>query len=124
MTVKIEALPPVGAEGKEILAVVVEGKLEADDYAALVPEIERLVTEQGKVDLLVQLVDFGGWSAGAAWEDTKLGVRHFNDIGKLAIVGDSLWEKGMALFVKPFTGATVKYFDVADSSEAIAWLRT
>jgi hypothetical protein len=123
MAVTIKTLPPVEDDGKEILTVKVVGKLEVEDYEALVPELERLLEARDKIDLLVQLVDFGGWSAGAAWEDTKLGVRHFHDIARLAIVGESLWEQGMTLFARPFTAARVRYFDVADTGEAIAWLR-
>lgn len=41
-------------------------------------------------------------------------VKHFNDIERLAIVGDSKGEKGMAIFCKPFTTATVRHFDVSE----------
>ncbi|MBU2501568.1 STAS/SEC14 domain-containing protein [bacterium] len=110
-------------DGPELLAISARGKLEVEDYEQLVPAMERLIDKQGAVDLLVQLEDFAGWSAGAAWEDTKVGIRHFNDVRRMAIVGDSLWQKGMALFVKPFTAATVRYFDVAETPAAISWLR-
>jgi len=60
--------------------------------------------------MVVDLVDFHGWTAGGGWEDTKFGVRHFNDIERLAIVGDKTWEKGMAYFCKVFTLAKVRYF--------------
>ncbi|SFI52823.1 hypothetical protein SAMN05428978_10159 [Nitrosomonas sp. Nm34] len=43
--------------------------------------------------MLVELVHFHGSTAGAAWEDTKFAVRQFNDIERLAIVGDKAWEK-------------------------------
>lgn len=42
----------------------------------------------GKVNMLLVLIDFRGWTAGAAWEDTKFGVRHYNDINRMPIVGD------------------------------------
>lgn len=123
MAVTIDILPPVLNEDRKILCINVKDKIEADDYGQLAPAMDRLIENQGQVDLLVQLENFSGWSAGAAWEDTKLGIRHFNDVRRLAIVGDSLWEKGMTLFVKPFTTASVRYFDVAETGEAIAWLR-
>ncbi|MDH5552887.1 MAG: STAS/SEC14 domain-containing protein, partial [Nitrosomonas sp.] len=63
------------------------------------------------------------WTASAAWEDTKFGVRHFSDIERLAIVGDKTWEKGMAYFCKAFTLAKVRYFDVSERDEAQAWAR-
>jgi len=123
MSVIINILPPVMEEGPELLSISVRGKLEVDDYEQFVPAMERLIDKQGTVDLLIQLEDFTGWSAGAAWEDTKLGIRHFHDVRRMALVGDSLWQKGMALFVKPFTTAEVRYFDVAKTSAALSWLR-
>jgi len=75
-----------------------------------------------KVRILVELVDFHGWTAAAAWEDTKFGMRHFSDIERMAIVGDEAWEKGMALLLKPFTKAKVKYFDANQMAAAKTWI--
>ena len=69
------------------------------------------------------MMDFHGWSASAAWEDTKFGVKHFNDIERLAIVGENQWEKGMAFITKPFTMAKVHYFDITEREAAERWLK-
>ena len=50
-------------------------------------------------------------------------VRDFSDIEKLAVVGDAKWETGVTMFVKPFTGAEVRYFDFKDIGQAKQWLR-
>jgi hypothetical protein len=49
-------------------------------------------------------------------------VKHFNDIERLAIVGEERWHKWMASFCKPFTTATVRYFTFAQIDQAHAWL--
>ena len=100
----------------------ITGKLEKEDYDLFVPAMEEQIRTHGKLSLMVELLDFHGWSVSAAWEDTKFGVKHFNDIKRLAIVGDKGWEKGMAFFCKAFTSAKVKYFDVSERDEAFAWL--
>ena len=56
------------------------------------------------------------------WEDLKFDYKHFRDIEKLAIVGESKWEQGMATFCKPFTSAKIQYFDHEKLDEAIAWV--
>ncbi|HNO75037.1 MAG TPA: STAS/SEC14 domain-containing protein [Nitrosomonas mobilis] len=109
-------------EGK-FIHLTIAGKLEKEDYDIFAPEIDQQIKQYGKINLLVELIDFHGWTAGAAWEDTKLGVRHFNDIERLAIVGDKTWEKGMAYFSKAFTLAKVRYFDISERDEAEAWIR-
>lgn len=108
-------------DGK-LLVVHVTGKLVAADYEHFVPEFERLVELHGKLHVLFDMTGFHGWTAGAAWEDTKFAVHHFSDIDRLAVVGEKKWQHGMATFCKPFTKATVKYFDHTDAIEARNWL--
>jgi hypothetical protein len=108
--------------GGKILVVHASGKLAKADYAHFVPEFERLVRLHGKLRLLFDMTDFHGWDAGAAWEDFKLGIKHFADIERLAIIGDKKWQHCMAMFCKPFTKATIRYFDHADATEARKWL--
>jgi len=69
------------------------------------------------------MVDFHGWHAGALWEDMKFDLRHFADIERLALVGETRWQKAMGIFCKPFTKAEIKYFDLNDIDEAYAWIR-
>ena len=108
--------------GGRVLDVQVSGKLTATDYEMFVPEFERLVKQHGKVRVLFEMVDFHGWEAGALWDDIKFDLKHFSDIERLAMVGDKQWEKGMSLFCRPFTAATIRYFDRGVLGDARAWL--
>jgi hypothetical protein len=108
-------------EGK-FIHLKITGKLETEDYEFFVPEIEQQIKQFGKMNMLLELSDFHGWTAGAAWEDTKFGIKHFNDIKHLAIIGDKAWEKGMAYFCKVFMTAKVKYFDVSERDKAMTWI--
>jgi hypothetical protein len=112
------------ANGGKLLEVHVSGKLTHDDYKRLVPTFERLVKQHGKLRVLFEMADFHGWEAGALWDDIKLDVQHFADIERLAMVGDKAWEKGMSVFCRPFTTATIRYFDRAAAADARAWLTT
>ena len=98
-------------------------KLSKQDYDEFIPRIEGLMEKGPKIRLVVELHDFKGWTAGALWEDTKFAARHFNDIERLAVVGDARWEKGVAVFIKPFTKAVVRYFDMKDVEKAHKWVR-
>jgi hypothetical protein len=108
--------------GGKFLAVHVSGKVVKDDYQHFVPEFERLTKLHGKLRVLFDMVGFHGWELGALWEDVKFDVKHFSDIERLAMVGDKKWEHGMAMFCKPFTTATIRYFDHADAEKAREWL--
>ncbi len=108
-------------EGR-ILEVHVSGKLTHGDYEQFVPAFERLVKQHGKIRVLFEMVDFHGWDAGALWDDIKFDVKHFGDIERMAMLGDKSWEKGMSTFCRPFTTATIRYFDHTAIEDARAWL--
>lgn len=108
-------------DGK-ILEVHVSGKLVGQDYQRFVPMFEELLKSHGKLRLLFEMSDFHGWNAEAFWDDIKFDVKHYNDIQRVAMVGESRWQRWMAAFCEPFTAATVRYFDKADLSQARAWL--
>ncbi|MGA3269332.1 MAG: STAS/SEC14 domain-containing protein, partial [Verrucomicrobiota bacterium] len=100
----------------------ISGKLVKADYPDFVSEFERLLRQNGKMRVLFNMTGFHGWDAGAAWEDIKFDIKHFADIEQLAMVGDKKWQHGMAVIFKPFTKATIRYFDHTDIAGARKWL--
>ena len=105
------------------IVLVIKKKLDKDDYEAFVPQLEWLIEKKGAINLMVELVDFQGWTVGALWEDTKFALKHFTDIGRIAVIGDDRqWEKGLTSFIKPFTRAKVRYFDIQETETARKWL--
>jgi len=106
----------------KLLHVKVTGKLTKEAYEAFAPVVDEQMQEHGKVRILFEMHDFHGWTAGALWEDIKFDFKHWKDIERLAIVGESKWEAGMAVFCKPFTTAKVQYFDHARLDDAKAWI--
>ncbi len=119
MTVEIEQF----GNGK-ILLVRVTGQLDKQDYERFAPEVERLVEQHGKVRVMLETNDFQGWDAGALWEDIKFSVKNFNNIERLAVVGEKKWEKGMATFCKPFTTAKIRFFEHDQKGEALVWIES
>ena len=108
--------------GSKLLSVKISGKLTKEDYEKFVPEVEGLIKKHGKINIMLTMHDFHGWSMGALWEDIKFDMKHFRDIERLAMIGDRKWEAGMAAFCKPFTSAKVRYFDVGEAGQAREWV--
>ncbi len=108
--------------GGKVLEVQLTGKLAKEDYEHFVPAVERSVKAHGKIRMLVEMHDFHGWTAGALWQDIKFDAKHFADIERLAIIGETKWQHGMAVFCKPFTSAEVRYFDRPAIQQAREWL--
>lgn len=105
-----------------LLEIHLSGTLVKKDYEAFVPAVERLVKQHGTIDMLVAMHGFHGETAGALWEDTKFAVHHFSDVKRLAMVGETRWQRNMATFCKLFTMAKVRYFESSQAAEARAWL--
>lgn len=122
MTLESKALRLNETRGGRILSVGIRGQLDKGDYETFVPEVERLIRTHGKIRLVVELEDFHGWSADGLWEDIKFDLKHFADIERIAIIGDQTWERGMALFCKPFTKAEVKFFAPDEREQARLWI--
>jgi hypothetical protein len=99
------------------------GKLHDADYQSFVPAVEKVIAAEGKLRLFVQFEDFHGWDVHAAYDDLKFAMKHYGDFDRIAMVGDRRWEKWMAVVCRPFTKATVRYFDCSRVEDAWTWLQ-
>ena len=108
---------PIGVIGFEAT-----GKLEAEDYSkVLLPAIERAAAA-GDVRVLIEIRDFDGLSAGALWEDLKMGVEHLRAWKRIALVTDVEWMSHMASLFGWMTPGEMKHFSLAERSTALAWV--
>ena len=117
MTIELNAIAT-----DKTLEVNASGKLSAEDYAKFEPAVEQLIESSGKIRVLFVMRDFHGWDLGAVWEDIKFATKHCRDIEKIAMVGEKTWEKWMSTICKPFTMASIKYFDGGEEDAAREWL--
>jgi hypothetical protein len=129
-------LPPLTVLGREETTMIeqiaglpahtvgfkLSGKLHDADYKTFVPQIDAEFATGGKVNVLAVFHDFHGWDAQALWDDIKFSTTHCTKIAKVALVGETKWEKWMATVCKPFTMAKVKSFNASEIDAAKAWL--
>jgi hypothetical protein len=73
--------------------------------------------------MIVVMQGFEGWDAGALWDDIKFDAKHFPLIERLALVGETRWERAMASFCKPFTKAFLRFFSPTQLELAREWCR-
>ena len=105
-----------------VLGFNVSGKLDRADFQGLEPVVAAAVARHERIRMLVHFQDFAGWDINAFWQDAKFGVRHFTDIERLAIVGDTLRDTWFARLSKPFTTALVRQFRSNDLPSAWLWV--
>lgn len=106
----------------KVLGFKLSGKLHDEDYKVFVPLVDAAIAGEGKVRILAWFHDFEGWDLKALWDDICFSTTHCTTVERVALVGDQTWEKWMAMVCKPFTMATIKYFDATDIESAWKWL--
>ncbi|MDJ0600839.1 MAG: STAS/SEC14 domain-containing protein [Crocosphaera sp.] len=76
-----------------VLALEAEGKVTGDDYqSVIIPAVEDKLRQYKKIRLLYEIGNhFSGFDLKAVWEDFKLGITHWRDFEKIALVSDIQW---------------------------------
>lgn len=106
----------------DLVALKFTGSLDKEDYTLIVPSMEEKIDRYGKISLYWEMDDVEGWEPGGLWEDLKFDLQHANNFNRIAIVGDRSWENRMTKLMRPFTSAGVRYFDLQQREEAMAWV--
>ena len=120
MLTLIPGLPPtvVGVEAHE--------KISAEDYEkVLIPAVEaaEAASSDGKVRLLYVLgQEFPDFTAGAAWEDTKLGLGRIRHWERIAVVSDADWLRRAIHALSWAMPGEVRVFASNDLKEARNWV--
>ena len=109
----------------KIVGVRATGKLTDQDYQVLIPNLEALIKQHGKIRFLCCIdEEFAGMEPGAMWDDAKFFLPHKDDFEKMAIVGGPKWVKlAMKLFA-PLMQGEVKTFSGDQLAKAWDWLRS
>jgi hypothetical protein len=100
------------------------GEVTANDYkTVLVPAVEEKLGKHKQIRLLYVLGnDFEKYSLPAAWEDTKVGMKHFTSWDRIGIVADVDWVKHAVKVIGFAMPCEVRLFDNAELEEARQWI--
>ena len=98
------------------------GKLTHEDYERIMPIIDATLSEvkKPKINALVDIKNFQGWEAKAAWDDLKLGIKHGLAFNKIAIYGHNKLINNLMNVSSWFISGEIKEFH--NRQEALRWL--
>jgi hypothetical protein len=118
MLERIEDLPT------EVIGLRVKGKLTKADYDDVMrPTLDRSNTEGKRIKLLVQFgPEFDGFTAAAAWEDTRLTLQYLRSLERCAVVSDVDWIGKALKYFAGLSPTPVKAFSNAQLQGAVDWL--
>jgi hypothetical protein len=117
----MEVLPDLPGD---VVGVEGVGEVSSDDYKnVLIPAVEAALEENDKVRLLYVLGErFDRISAGAALEDTKLGLEHLRGWELMAVVTDVEWIGHALRAVGWMIPAKIRVFPTSERAAAEAWV--
>jgi hypothetical protein len=109
---------PAGVIGFEAV-----GRVSSADYDEVLEPAVRAAAEQGGEIRLVYVFGdrFEGYSPGAAWEDTKLGVGNFRSWERTALVSDHDWAEHLVKALGWMMPGKARHFPLGALAEAVAW---
>ena len=108
---------------EHIFGIRAEGVLTDADYQMFLPELEAFIKHEGTISAYVDMQDFKGWEAKAAWDDLKFGLAHDLDFDRIAIIGTSTWQKWLINVSSIFFSADMRFFPPEQTQEAMDWLQ-
>lgn len=110
---------PEGTVGLKIT-----GHVSGEDYDnVLTPVIDKAIEKFDRIKLLVQMgPGFKGYSLDAAWDDTKLGLRHWGGFARVALVSDVGWVRTATKAMGFMMPCPVQLFDLNELDDAKRWL--
>ena len=107
-----------------VVGIAAHGKITHEDYQnVLSPMLETAIdANDKKINFLYVIESYDGADMEALWDDTKLGIRHWSDFNRIALVTDVDWIKNTTHMIGWMIPAEIKQFKLADIEVARNWV--
>lgn len=107
-----------------VVAVRAEGTIIRADYErVLIPRIEQVAAGHPKLRCYYEIdADPAAMTAGAMWDDFRVGVEFWTRWERIAVVTDSPWMSHMVNAFRFLVPGAVRLFGVADRDAAKRWI--
>jgi len=98
------------------------GEVHSDDYRDVLRPAIDAAASAGPVRLVYVLgPEFTGYSAGADWQDVKLGAQHLSAWERAAVVSDVEWVGHLVGAFAWLIPGELRRFSLAEREEAVNW---
>ena len=106
-----------------VVGARVGGRLGVDECKLLSARIEALIAEHKTVRLLLDVSGCDHVDPSAAWEEFVMGVKHWNDLERIAIVGGAKWSRVAAGTLNRIANGEAEHFSPDELLGAWVWIR-
>jgi hypothetical protein len=105
-----------------VIGFEADGEIHADDYTTvLIPAVQQKLADGEDIRIVLVFPTFDGLSAGATWQDLKMGVEHLTRWKKIALVTDVEWMMHLSNLFGWMTPGEFKHFPLNERDAAITW---
>jgi hypothetical protein len=105
------------------LRILVPKKLEADDFRQIAPQVDSIISQYGKIRLLIDASQFNGWENIAAFENHAGFVKnHQNRVERIAVIVAHDWQHWLIGTVRIFLHPEIMAYDKGHEGEALHWI--
>lgn len=107
-----------------VIGFKASGEITGDDYRdVLIPAVDSALKGAHNLRFLYVLgEDVTGFTPGAAWQDTKVGLGHYTRWEKVAVVSDKEWLRHSVDIFGYLIPGEIKAFTPAEEAEARTWV--
>jgi hypothetical protein len=110
-------------QSNDVYLLRLSGVVKQSEFAEGQKAIAHAIDSGAKPRILAILENFEGWEKGADWNDLDFLFQHWNEIAKVAIVGEPRWEpEALAFAGAGFRSAPVKFFPSNEMPSAQKWI--
>ena len=107
-----------------VVAFACKGHVTKADYeTVLIPAVEKILQQPGKVRLYYQVdPDFTGIGVGAMWDDFKVGMEHIHRWERVAVITDVDWIRYTLQAFSFLMPGVAKIFRLDEKTKAQEWI--
>ena len=106
--------------------VVMPAKLTADDVTQLAQRLDGLIAERGRIRVLFDLTNFGGWenmeALGAHIDQLKFVHERIQHIDRIAVIAGYPWQHQLFSWISNVVHTQANVFDRGQDAAAKEWL--
>jgi hypothetical protein len=107
------------------LRVTPFGRLQAEDFQHIAPEVDALIARHGKVRLLIDASRFDGWKNLAGFEHHAEFVKnHVQNVERIAVLTSHDWQQWLVGAVRVFVHPEIEAYDKRLEDQALTWILT
>lgn len=109
-------------QGEDVIELDMDGEVTAQDYKEIRPQLEAIFARKGKMKFLFDLTRVSRFTVGAVWEDIKMDLKNFKNIGTTTVVANRKLFKVLSKAVDSVYPEKIEHFE--NNQMALAWVKS